>query len=106
MGWTSIGNGKLLRLANESGFDMFVTADKNIYHQQNFYGLQISAVVIPSNRKVLVRKSISAFLQSLERIQPGQKVVMDLGSDVENWESLRLQAITQGTQHITYIFRS
>nr|VFJ58152.1 MAG: hypothetical protein BECKDK2373C_GA0170839_106328 [Candidatus Kentron sp. DK] len=30
MGWTSIGNGKLLRLANEADFDVFVTADKNI----------------------------------------------------------------------------
>nr|VFJ45298.1 MAG: hypothetical protein BECKFM1743C_GA0114222_1002315 [Candidatus Kentron sp. FM]VFJ56955.1 MAG: hypothetical protein BECKFM1743A_GA0114220_101795 [Candidatus Kentron sp. FM]VFK05901.1 MAG: hypothetical protein BECKFM1743B_GA0114221_1000615 [Candidatus Kentron sp. FM] len=63
MGWTSIGNGKLLRLANEFGFDVFVTADKNIYHQQNFHGLQTSAVVIPSNRKLLVQKSVSAFIQ-------------------------------------------
>lgn len=106
MGWTNVKNGKLLRLANEAEFDVFVTADKNMYYQQNFAGLQISAVVIPSNRKLLVQKSISAFLQSLEHIQPGQKVVMDLGLDADAWQSLRLHAIEQQEQHTTHIFKS
>ena len=30
-GWANIKNGILLRLANEAGFDVFVTADKNMY---------------------------------------------------------------------------
>nr|VFJ99437.1 MAG: Predicted nuclease, contains PIN domain, potential toxin-antitoxin system component [Candidatus Kentron sp. LFY] len=105
MGWANIGNGKLLRLANESGFHIFLTADRNIYHQQNFHGLQISAVVIPSNRKILVRKSVPALIQSLEQIQAGQQVVMDLGSDIENWESLRLHAIAHEAQHIIHVFK-
>ena len=49
MGWANVKNGNLLRLADESAFDVFVTADKNMYYQQNFAGLRISAVVIPSN---------------------------------------------------------
>lgn len=106
MGWANVKNGKLLRSANEAGFDVFVTADKNMYYQQNFAGLRISAVVIPSNRKLLVQKSVTALLQSLEHIQPGQKVVMDLGLDADAWQSLRLHAIEQQEQHTTHIFKS
>jgi predicted nuclease of predicted toxin-antitoxin system len=28
-GWANIKNGKLLRLANDAAFDVFITADKN-----------------------------------------------------------------------------
>lgn len=106
MGWANVKNGKLLRSASEAGFGVFVTADKNMYYQQNFAGLQISAVVIPSNRKFLVQRSVPAFLQSLEHLQPGQKVVMDLGLDADAWQSLRLHAIKQQEQHTTHIFKS
>jgi hypothetical protein len=34
MGWASIENGALLRLA-ESGFDVFLTRDRNLEYQQN-----------------------------------------------------------------------
>lgn len=105
MGWANVKNGKLLRAANEAAFDVFVTADKNMYYQQNFDGLRISAIAIPSNRKLLVQKSVLAFLQSLEHVQPGQKVVMDLGQDADVWESLRLHAIEQQPQHTTHVFK-
>ena len=105
MGWANVKNGKLLSLANGAGFELFVTADKNMYYQQNFAGLHISAVVIPSNRKLLVQKSVPAFLQSLEHVRPGQKVVMDLGTDADAWESLRLHAINQQEQHTTHVFK-
>ncbi len=106
MGWASVKNGKLLRAANDAGFDAFVTADKNMYYQQNFDGLSVSAVVVPSNRKVLVQKAVPALLQSLSHVQPGQKVVMDLGSDTDTWESMQLHAIELEMQQTTHVFKS
>ncbi len=35
MGWLGIKNGKLLTLAEEHHFDVFLTADRNIEHRQN-----------------------------------------------------------------------
>ena len=105
MGWANVKNGKLLRAANEENFDVFVTADKNMYYQQNFDGLRLSSVVIPTNRKRLVQKCVSALQQSLQNIQQGQKVVMDLGADVNAWESMRLHAIEHEAQHTTHIFK-
>jgi predicted nuclease of predicted toxin-antitoxin system len=71
MGWANIKNGKLLRAANNSGFDVLIAADKNMHYQQNFDGLQISSVVVPTNLKRLVDKCIPAIRQSIENLQPG-----------------------------------
>jgi predicted nuclease of predicted toxin-antitoxin system len=106
MGWANIKNGKLLRAANEAKFDAFLTADKNMYFQQNFDGLNLSSVVIPTNRKRLVQKCVSALQQSLQNIQQGQKVVMDLGLDVDAWESMRLHTIERDDQHTTHKFKT
>jgi len=37
MGWAGIKNGELLRLASAS-FDVFLTVDRNIEHQQDVAG--------------------------------------------------------------------
>ena len=105
MEWASVKNGKLLALANDAGFELFVTADKNLYFQQNFADMKISAVVIPSNRKLLVQKAVPAFLQSIVHVRPGQKIVMDLGSDADAWLTLRLHAIEQQEHHTAHIFK-
>lgn len=104
-GWAGIKNGKLLRLASESGFDVFVTADKNMYYQENFSNLKICAVVIPSNRKALVERSVGAFIQSLEHVLPGQKIILDLGKDANIWQSMQLHAIEHAEHHTTHVFK-
>lgn len=104
-GWANVKNGKLLRAADEAGFDVLVTADKNMHYQQNFDGLKISSVVIPTNRKRLVEKCVPALCQSFEKLEPGQKVVMDLGQNEHAWESMRLHAIEPDTHHTTHKFK-
>lgn len=51
MGWTSIKNGELLRLA-AAEFDVFVTVDRNLAFQQNVASYQIALIVLraKSNR--------------------------------------------------------
>jgi predicted nuclease of predicted toxin-antitoxin system len=105
MGWANIKNGKLLRAANDAGFDVLLTADKNMHYQQNFDGLSISSVVIPTNVKPFVQKAVLALRQSLEVLQPGQKVVMDLGLDANIWESLWLYAVEREAHHTTHKFK-
>lgn len=41
MGWANLSNGQLLAQASTQ-FDLFVTTDKNIRHQQNLAGLPIA----------------------------------------------------------------
>jgi len=44
-GWSAVQNGELLRLASES-FDVLVTADQRLQHQQNIATFNIGVVVI------------------------------------------------------------
>lgn len=48
LGWHEMRNGVLLKSANDAGFDAFVTADKQMRHQQNLTGLHIRVVVLSS----------------------------------------------------------
>lgn len=47
MGWLGIQNGRLLKLVGESRqFDVFVTVDKNLPHQQNLGALPFAVAVL------------------------------------------------------------
>jgi hypothetical protein len=35
LGWEKLKNGRLLSAAEDAGFDLIITADQNIRHQQN-----------------------------------------------------------------------
>ena len=50
MGWPDqLENGKLLEVAEQSGFDVMVTSDQNIRYQQNLAGRKLALVVLGSN---------------------------------------------------------
>ncbi len=46
-GWAGVKNGELLQLAARE-FDLLVTVDSNLQHQQNFNGLALAAPSLPS----------------------------------------------------------
>src|SRR5438552_1838326 len=73
MGWSGIKNGKLLTLAEEHRFDIFLTADRSIEHQQNLRNRQIAlAVFISSDTKAeTLRPLMPALLEMLAAIKPG-----------------------------------
>jgi len=48
MAWRGITNGKLLDLMSEHEFQIIITTDKNLPHQQNLAKRQISAI-LPAN---------------------------------------------------------
>jgi hypothetical protein len=48
-GWGTLKNGALLHAAEHAGFEVFVTADKNLRYQPNIAGLQLAIVVLPTN---------------------------------------------------------
>jgi hypothetical protein len=45
-GWDRMENGLLLNAAEKGGFEMLLTTDKNMGHQQNLSGRKISVVVL------------------------------------------------------------
>ena len=45
-GWDTLSNGNLLAAAELDGFDLLLTADKNMRHQQNLTGRRIALVCV------------------------------------------------------------
>ena len=73
IGWAGIKNGQLLRRANEQ-FDVLVTMDKGIYHQQNLAGLTLIIVALRarSNRLTDTRPLMPDLLEVLAAASPGE----------------------------------
>jgi len=46
MGWHELKNGQLLTAAQEEGFDVMITMDKNLRYQQNLSSRTISVVIL------------------------------------------------------------
>lgn len=53
MGWKSLKNGKLLKVAVENGFESFLTIDKKLMYQQNLKSFNIAVVVFDIYRSKL-----------------------------------------------------
>ena len=47
-GWSNLPNGQLLDSAEADGYELFVTTDQNIKHQQNLGSRRIGIVVLMS----------------------------------------------------------
>jgi hypothetical protein len=50
LGWAGITNGRLLDVAEQAGFEVMVTADRNIRAQQRLAGRRLALVVLSTNR--------------------------------------------------------
>jgi predicted nuclease of predicted toxin-antitoxin system len=71
--WAGIENGELLRKAIEAGFDVLVTMDTNMVHQQNIgrYAIGVVALRAASNRLADTRPLMPALLALLPDVKPG-----------------------------------
>ena len=71
MGWSSIVNGTLLRIVEAGGFDVMVTGDKNVRHQQNLAGRRVSLVVLGTTRWKILRHHTAPVVAAVNRATPG-----------------------------------
>ena len=55
IGWSGIENGELLRKAVEAGFDVLVTMDSNVVHQQN---IRQNAIAVVARRPRKLRAAL------------------------------------------------
>ena len=74
-GWTGKQNGELLQAAEEE-FDVFVTMDRNLPHQQNLKQLNLAVVVIQahSNAFGYVSPLMDQVNDAVRKSKPGMAV--------------------------------
>jgi hypothetical protein len=81
MGWSGMKNGELLQLMAGQGFQIFLTVDQSIRHQQNLKsaGVAVIVLVAPSNRLADLVPLIPSAQAALGSIKPGD--VVEIKSD-------------------------
>ena len=70
-GWAMLKNGDLLSVAEQAGFEVLVTADKNIRYQQNLERRKIAIVVLTQLRWGLVRGMLTEIVAAVNASTPG-----------------------------------
>lgn len=79
MGWPDqLENGRLLEVAEQSGFDVMVTSDQNIRYQQNLAGRKLALVVLGSNIWPVVQKHRAAITASVDAATPGSYALIEM----------------------------
>jgi predicted nuclease of predicted toxin-antitoxin system len=73
-------NGELLALAENAGFQVFLTLDRGIEYQQNLHPRTIAVVILrtKSSRLAELLPHVPDLLRLIESLQPGQLIKTSL----------------------------
>ena len=72
--WAGLKNGALLTEAEQAGFSVFVTGDRNLQYQQNLKERKLGVVVLAAASNALedLLPLVPEALAAIESVQPGQ----------------------------------
>ena len=76
--WSTVTNGDLLKLAEEDGYEVFVTTDQNLRYQQNLTGRRLGIVVLMGTSWPRIQQHISDILAAIVQVVGGgyQEVII------------------------------
>lgn len=77
-GWDRLTNGELLAAADEAGFNVLLTTDKNIRYQQNLAGRKIAIVILAKARWRLIPLAIPQIVAAVSAAKPGTFVEVEI----------------------------
>jgi len=77
-GWERLANGELIRSAEDAGFTILITCDRNIRYQQNLTGRRIALIELTVGTWRIVRSYIAQITEVIEAAQPGSYTVVTI----------------------------
>jgi hypothetical protein len=77
-GWDRLTNGDLLAAAEGAGFDVLLTADKNMRYQQNLTGRRIAIVVIGTPQWPVVKQHLDKIAAAVDACTAGSFAEVEL----------------------------
>jgi len=77
-GWDRLSNGELLKAAEDAGFDVLLTTDKNIQYQQNLKGRRIAIVVLGNPQRPAVHLHMDRVVAAVNAARPGSYALVDI----------------------------
>ena len=76
-GWSALRNGELLAKA-EAEFDLLITTDRNLRHQQNLADRRIAIVVLPTTSWPRLQRIAREIAAAVDALKPGQYLEVPL----------------------------
>jgi predicted nuclease of predicted toxin-antitoxin system len=76
MGWAELTNGALLRAA-DAQFNVLITTDRSLRHQQNIAGLQLAILVLPTTNWLNIRLHEAQIVIAVDGLRAGDFVELD-----------------------------
>lgn len=73
-GWSEMENGALLRSAEEEGFELLVTTDRNLKYQQNLKGRRIAILVLMSTSWPKISGKVADIQSAVGAIKTGDYI--------------------------------
>ena len=70
-GWEELANGELIEVAERAGFEVMVTTDRNIKHQQNLTARKLALVVLEHSQWPIVKLVAEDIVAGVNAAEPG-----------------------------------
>jgi hypothetical protein len=78
-GWDTLDNGALLKAAEDASFEVLVTTDRRIRHQQNLRARRVAVVVVTGSTKwSLVRQHAGRIAAAVTSATPSSYVEVEI----------------------------
>jgi len=78
-GWSGLKNGELLAMIETADFDLFITADQELYYQQNLTNRKIAVLVLSTNNWSVVKDWFAEIASAIDAATPGSFAFVDSG---------------------------
>ena len=77
-GWEELSNGELIDVAEQAGFEVLVTTDKNIRYQQNLKARKIAIVVLEHSQWPMVKVVAENIVAAVNAAETGSYVEVNV----------------------------
>ncbi len=71
-GWSKLSNGDLLTTAEQEGYELLITTDRNLRYQQNLTTRQIAIIVLLSTSWPRIQPHTDRIQALVEAVHPGE----------------------------------
>lgn len=79
-GWSDLQNGDLIRAAEAEGFQVLITTDQNLKHQQNLKGRTLGILLLPTTSWPKIQEHLDEFSSAVNSLRPGDYRELDFGT--------------------------
>jgi hypothetical protein len=77
-GWDRLRNGDLITAAENAGFDMVLTTDKNMQFQQNIANRRIAVIILGRRQWPELRPHVELVIGAVGSAKPGTFTVVEI----------------------------